>query len=289
MSIDSEIDLSFGMKDGELVCIDEVARGLECGCHCPHCGGKLIARKGEVNQHHFAHYKVENCGKGLETALHLLGKQVLQEEQRLRLPHKEELEDITDIEIERRRFGYIADLGAILVSSGEEIDVEIKVTHGVDAAKLEKVFSNNARLVEIDLSDLLSDCQLSRETVKQCVISEAPRLWAEDIQQNQAEDSDMTNKHLVCGYKVASGFSHKTQSNFEFAALNVLVQQEGRSSANYQIHGMGGYEQTTLPMKFDDLLLSKLEKLTFPLHAELVFEMSLIRGKLKPVVSDLRT
>jgi hypothetical protein len=284
-----EFDLSYGLKDGELVFIDEVERGLDCGCFCPHCGGKLIAKKGEVNLHHFAHYQVENCGKGAETALHLLGKQVLLEEQRVRLPDEESIELLTAIEVERRRLGYVADIGAVLVDTGEDIDVEIKVTHGIDEAKLSKVIINKVKMVEVDLSELLSSGTLTKERVKQAVLTDAPRIWAEELknQHEENEDDGMKNTNLVCGYKAVTGYSQKNQSSFEFAALYVLVKQEGRSSPNYQIQGMAGYVLDQVPMKMDEKLLAKLDGLSFPVHAELFIEMSYVKGKLKPVVTDV--
>lgn len=285
----NEFDLSYGLKNGELVFIGEVERGLECGCLCPYCGGKLIARKGEMNQHHFAHYQVENCGKGVETVLHLLGKQVLLEEQCIRLPDEKERTLITAVEVERRRFGYVADIGAVLFDVGEDIDIEIKVTHAVDEEKLNKVLSNKAKLVEVDLSELLRSGSLTKEKVRQAVLEDAPRAWAEELYENLKVDqgSDMSNKHLVCGYKAVTGYSQKNQNSFEFAALYVLVKQEGRSSPNYQIRSMGGYELTQVPMKMDERLLEKLGQLSFPIYGELVFDMSLIKGKLKSVVRDL--
>lgn len=289
MCRNDEIDLSYGLKEGSLMFIDQVERGLDCECFCPHCGGKLIAKKGEMNQHHFAHYQVENCGKGVETALHLLGKQVLLEEQRVRLPEEEAIALLTAIEVERRRLGYVADIGAVLIDTGEDIDIEIKVTHGIDEEKLKKVLFNKVKMVEIDLSGLLKTGTLTKERVKQAVITDAPRIWAEELYEDidNQQESDMNSKNLICGYKAVSGYSQKNQSNFEFAALYILVKQEGRSSPNYQIQGMGGYELTSLPMKLDDRLLEKLEQLTFPARVDLVFDMSLIKGKLKPVVSDL--
>lgn len=289
MCKNDEFDLSYGLKGGELVFIDEVDRGLDCGCYCPHCGGKLIARKGDVNQHHFAHYQIENCGKGVESALHLLGKQVLLEEQCIRLPDEEERRLVTAVEVERRRFGYVADIGAVLFDVGEDIDIEIKVTHAVDEEKLKKVISNKAKLIEVDLSGLLKSGNLTKEKIRQAVLDDAPRAWAEELYKNlkMDQESDMSNKNLVCGYKAVNGYSQKNQSNFEFAALYILVKQEGRSSPNYQIQGMGGYELTSVPMRMDEQLLEKLDQLSFPISVELVFDMSLIKGKLKPVVSDL--
>lgn len=289
MCKNDEFDLSYGLKDGKLVFIDEVDRGLECGCFCPHCGGKLIAKKGEVNLHHFAHYQVENCGKGAESVLHLLGKQVLLEEQCIRLPNGSSIELLTSVEVERRRLGYVADIGAVIVDTGEDIDLEIKVTHGIGTAKLAKVLANKVKMVEVDLSGLLGSGTLTKEKVRQAVLTDAPRVWVceSHFSETECKESEMNNKNLVCGYRVVTGYSQKNQDNFEFAALYILVKQEGRSSPNYQIQGMGGYEQTTVPMKMHGALLEKLDRLSFPISAELVFDMSLIKGKLKPVVSDV--
>jgi len=288
MCRDDEIDLSYGLKDGSLVFIDEVERGLECECLCPHCGGKLIARKGEKNKHHFAHYQVENCGKGVETALHLLAKQVLQEEECIRLPDGEDLELLTAIEIERRRLGYVSDVGAVFLETGEEIDIEIKVTHGIDQEKLDKVLSKHAKMMEVDLSGLFSSGELTKEEVKQAVIMDAPRYWAEElVEEMKVEVIDDCDKSLVCGYKAVSGYSHKNQSNFEFAALYVLVKQDGRASPNYQIQGMGGYVLDEVPLKMDEDLLAKLDRLSFPAYAELFIEMTYVKGKFKPVVTGI--
>ena len=49
-------------KNGKLVDINDVPSGLECECTCPGCGGKLVAKKGEDTAHHFAHYRIQDCG-----------------------------------------------------------------------------------------------------------------------------------------------------------------------------------------------------------------------------------
>lgn len=48
--------LEYGVtSDGELVRIDQVARGRLLGVFCPYCQRPLIARKGAIKQPHFAH------------------------------------------------------------------------------------------------------------------------------------------------------------------------------------------------------------------------------------------
>ena len=41
--------------DGEIVTVDQVARGKACNCTCLICGMPMIARKGDEKIHHFAH------------------------------------------------------------------------------------------------------------------------------------------------------------------------------------------------------------------------------------------
>lgn len=66
---------TFAEKDGRLVPISRVPAGLACGCVCPVCGRALIARKGRLKSHHFAHATATDC-RG-ETVLHEVGKRLL--------------------------------------------------------------------------------------------------------------------------------------------------------------------------------------------------------------------
>ena len=67
--------IPFALKDGRIVHVDSVAGGRACGCTCPACEGALIARKGRIRVHHFAH-DVGNVCDG-ESALHATAKLLL--------------------------------------------------------------------------------------------------------------------------------------------------------------------------------------------------------------------
>ena len=73
------------MKNGCLVHVSEVQQGLKCGCICPSCGEKMVARKGSKMAHHFAHQNAE-CSYGIETTLHLMAKEVLENKKKMLLP-----------------------------------------------------------------------------------------------------------------------------------------------------------------------------------------------------------
>ena len=71
------LKIPFAMRDGRLVHISEVDSGLRQDCVCPECKMPLVARKGALKVHHFAHSTETNCQP--ETVAHLLGKQLLAE------------------------------------------------------------------------------------------------------------------------------------------------------------------------------------------------------------------
>lgn len=86
----NDLKLPFGLKDGELVSIDSVPSGLECGCVCPVCNKKLVARKGDKKVHYFAHHSIAKCSG--ETLLHYLAKYFLAKRIRSSINRNEEFQ-----------------------------------------------------------------------------------------------------------------------------------------------------------------------------------------------------
>ena len=72
--------------EGRMVHVDDVPRGKECGCVCPCCHEKLLARHGEVKGHGFAHHS-ESRGANLkicyEVTMYKLAEQIIQTEKRI--------------------------------------------------------------------------------------------------------------------------------------------------------------------------------------------------------------
>ncbi len=163
----------YGLKNGCLVSVNDVPRGLECGCICPACKQRLQAHKGAVRNQYFAHYRGSDCGYGYETALHLLAKDILAEEKRLLLPDLRVHSDL-DIAIPgtcleskvivppwkricfegvllEERLGRIKpDL--IMKKGQRELLVEIRVTHGIDDQKRAWLYEHGLSTIEFDLS-----------------------------------------------------------------------------------------------------------------------------------------
>jgi hypothetical protein len=148
--------LAYGMQSNRVVHVSEVSSGLACACHCSVCNGTLIARKGSVRMHHFAHAAHCECQGAPETLLHYAAKLLTLSLPRIRVPEYSVLRDLRGIPIAdaaakslivRKAYCTVSSatleprLGAIIpdvVLSTDQgpIAVEIVVSHGVDRQKL---------------------------------------------------------------------------------------------------------------------------------------------------------
>ena len=180
--------LKYGLKDGQLLHINDVENGLSCGCVCPSCGGVLEACQGKHNQYHFKHYRIADCNHGSETALHIMAKSIVAKSKLVYLPNipieinnsysrgrygqsfKGSMCDYNESYIEKditpdfrcdvllKKF-VRADVRRNLFQQYEPdcLNVEIKVTHKVDFEKKLKIYNANLETIEIDLSDCVND------------------------------------------------------------------------------------------------------------------------------------
>lgn len=144
----------------KLVDIKDAERGLACQCTCFECGETVIARKGEIKEHHFAHASnKESCTINPESVLHKYAKEVIIESMGLMLPALPN----SDNEAAWWTFEKILpefSLGLIrpdLVGyfDGKPILIEIAVTHFIDAEKLKRIEVFKSKCIEIDLSSVL--------------------------------------------------------------------------------------------------------------------------------------
>lgn len=58
--------------------IDEVPGGINCGCFCPSCRSPLVAKKGQINEWHFAHEPGQERPDCLVGALNLFARFLLE-------------------------------------------------------------------------------------------------------------------------------------------------------------------------------------------------------------------
>lgn len=176
------IKLTYALKDDNLVHISEVESGLQCGCKCPACGKSLIARKGNLVIHHFAHKSAIECEFGYQTSLHLAAKKVISENGIIQVPalyltfpetgKKELLETekiltVKKVVLEKKLDNIIPDI--LLITDIGNIIVEIFVTHEIDLEKKKKIKALDIPTIEIDLSKI--DRNISERDLQEILIN----------------------------------------------------------------------------------------------------------------------
>ncbi|MER8371115.1 competence protein CoiA family protein [Mesorhizobium sp. M1406] len=200
--------------------ISEVQRGVACGCNCPACSGRLVARKGDEKVPHFGHDDGEACGGGPETVLHLLAKEVFRANPTMLLPERLGLntgnvvmkpgQQVTThfLRIEftdPKRI--IPDL--YVRALGYDLFVEVAVTHASDETKIQRLREYGIMAVEIDLSRLPRDS--TREQIADAVLRSAPRRWLyhPDIDRAQAKNRADEEKWQAAQAKRYADFQAK--------------------------------------------------------------------------------
>jgi hypothetical protein len=172
-----------------LIHISQAERGLKCGLFCPACRKPLIARKGKLTQHHFAHYKSAECKYAQETAVHLLAKEAIAESGEIFVPEltickeawnersyiisEKQTYKIDSVEVESRIGSIRPDLTVFI--KGHPLLIEICVTHKVDSEKLSKIKEINISAIEIDLSDI--DQSITKDLLLQYIHEGTMTKW----------------------------------------------------------------------------------------------------------------
>ncbi len=155
--------------NGRLITIENAHRGIACNCTCVSCGESVVARKGLIREHHFAHVsQKKSCYIQRESLLHRYAKEVICDGLGMQLPHlpgvcpnSEDTSSWWDFETvtpEIRQQGFQPDLIAEL-KDGSRLFIEIAVTSFIDEEKLERIKGAGTPTIELDLSDLLHGSQ----------------------------------------------------------------------------------------------------------------------------------
>ena len=145
--------------NGKLVHVSKVEKGYKCNCTCPECKSKLMAKKGNYREHHFAHAHGQNCEGAIETALHQLAKQIIVEAGGVMLPETDDKKRpsgfaiLKEIKSEHKdvEYDFIPDVEGIM-QDGTRLLIEILVTHKVQGKKHNIIVENNLSCIEIDLT-----------------------------------------------------------------------------------------------------------------------------------------
>ncbi len=198
--------IGYALKDGQLVHISEVPRGLACTCFCVACNSKLIARKGSKRKHHFAHTFNSHCDGGIETTLHRLAKEIFLGIDQFVIPsynfHMERKTKsgekishdklvanggnvaIDSVGIESAALGFIPDI--VITSNHKKLLVEIAVTHLVDRNKMRRIRKFGFPTIEIRLNR--SDALLSKAELTEKLQTDAKcKIWLFHPLQKEAE------------------------------------------------------------------------------------------------------
>lgn len=168
--------IHYGLRDGKLEHIDNVANGQSCGCICPACKEPLIAynRPGIKVTPHFQHKSKLDCWNSYETTLHYLSKEIIEESKFLIVPDirfelyneaslyireidspqlviKEKKLYLDRVLVEKSEGAIRPDIVGYI---GDKVFyIEVAVTHFIDEVKKKKIIENKIPTLEIDLSN----------------------------------------------------------------------------------------------------------------------------------------
>lgn len=167
----------FGFKDGKMYEPRQVPLGKACGCICPSCKSPLVAKHAlkKLVTPHFSHLPGQNCLYGRESAIHFAAKQLIEEHHKLYIPdrtvkvyvvdemgreHSPErtlvsagLKDFSSVRLEQNISDFRPDLVATTIN-GNDLLVEIAVTHFVNDIKQKKIENHGTAAIEIDASEV---------------------------------------------------------------------------------------------------------------------------------------
>lgn len=158
----SELVFSYAEnKQGIMVHVDDVPQGLNCGCVCPYCKEKLLARHGEIRTHGFAHHS-DTRGANLKICymviVYKLAEQIIQTHKRLHLPSYYGIFRESDIEFDNVRIDSNferedkqPDVIATTID-GQQILIEFTFKYKVQRKNAEDY--KDLTCLEIDLSDI---------------------------------------------------------------------------------------------------------------------------------------
>lgn len=187
MSDHEQDGLPFGeAPDGRLISVADVPSGIACGMVCPQCRMRLVAKKGAIIRHHFAHEAEFACSGAAETLLHKLAKQIIADAKGVWLPSLVATYGNTSrtvaaagwfaldtVELEVWRDGIRPDI--IGRRGDRELAVEVLVTHACGPDKLAFIADRRMAAIEIDLSALRA--LMHGDGIENAVLRSAPRQW----------------------------------------------------------------------------------------------------------------
>jgi len=173
----SKLKIPFGWHMEEKIYkdarLESVMNGDQCGCICDGCGKQLQAVQGEKRGDYFRHKSLSECKGGLESLMHKMAKQIIKENQSIYIDHATQF-DYDQCEIEVPRYSKQPDIYVSNSSTTKSMIVEIFYSHRIEDSTLKCYWSNNERVLEVDIS-----CTGKRiyqyEELTELILKKAPR------------------------------------------------------------------------------------------------------------------
>lgn len=236
-----KLTVPFGLREGMLRFVADVPLGLECGCICPECGQKLVARnrdfEGRQRVRHFQHASASSCPGGVETAVHRVAKDVLRSAESFLLPRwasgdvviEPEVLSVVDARLEVPLLDGATRPDVLLHGLAVDVEfdvlcVEVRVRHAVDEDKRDLFAIHGMDVVEIDLSDIADEALADPAAFRREVLENADnRKWihlasgryvAERAEKVVIEIEDTTVTERVIITKAGCPFTIREQSAF---------------------------------------------------------------------------
>lgn len=205
--MDAYLTYAVGEK-GHLVHVDDVPNGEACDCTCPECRSKLIAKnKGQHNQHHFAHVGGSDCVGAVESALHLMAKEILSEGKKIMLPRYPlqvgGVRLFKSIEVESYDKELSLRPDCVGDTAGQKLWVEFKRSHEVDTDKAAKIKSAKIECVEIDINKCPLDPLKMKEFLEE---SSENRQWIYFKGQESLKNEHTSYSHISKDYSFSTGY-----------------------------------------------------------------------------------
>lgn len=176
-----------------LVHVSEVTRGLACKCRCVQCKEPMLARRGSVRGHHFAHASNRQpCDSNHETLLHWYAKQLIIEARVLMVPMTPAVDSFMGLTTSQGNARLLRAQGTvqeeisvgdirpdILVMSDDGVLVAVEVAYSsfCDLVKAAAFEAKGLPAIEIDLSDFSPE-HFDPELLRRAVIeSVTTKRW----------------------------------------------------------------------------------------------------------------
>ena len=262
-----EIKIIYGLRDGKVVTILDIPlkeRGLKCNCICPICHEKLSAKLGAKKQHHFSHVPNSFCEATYanQTALHILAKEIIEEEKVVKFPPiyvnfsdtniysnlspskrneyeyeigttflavESKLVQFDYVSLENKISSVVPDI--IAVKNDKECLIEIAVTHFVNDEKATKIKQLNLPMIEIDLSNFINS-PITKNELKEIIINDIDRKkWIHNPRYiNEIEKANEYFQKKIL--EIEKRNSSKEEFFQDYTDYNPIIQEELRKENN---------------------------------------------------------